>query len=231
MVTTSEAPENASGVSHDREDVEMKRWLVLLAFLMAVDAEAMVPLQRTTVAIKTDVKVKSESDRTRRDEYTNYGYRTGIEKDTKQSAFLSIEVRNMSPRVIEKLRIVYQLYELEFEHASNRTIVFNRAIGRGREKLVPAGKGELSVENLKPLEVKVVESEPITSSYRSTQDTTKLISQTTTSGRKFGGYIIEYFSGDELVKRDASSQRLHEAYLQALKVQQGAVPLQMKVIR
>ena len=209
----------------------MKTLMVLVVAAMATQVHTMVPLQRTTVAIKTDVKVKSESDRTRRDEYTNYGYRTGIEKDTKQSAFLSIEVRNMSPRVIEKLRIVYQLYELEFEHASNRTIVFNRAMGRGREKLVPAGKGELSVENLKPLEVKVVESEPITSSYRSTQDTTKLISQTTTSGRKFGGYIVEYFAGDELVKRDASSQRLHEAYVQALKAQQGAVPLQMKVIR
>ena len=209
----------------------MKTLMVLVVAVMAIQAEAMVPLQRTTVAIKTDVKVKSESDRTRRDEYTNYGYRTGIEKDTKQSAFLSIEVRNMSPRVIEKLRIVYQLYELEFERASNRTIVFNRAMGRGREKFVPAGKGELSIENLKPLEVKVVKSEPIESSYRSTQDTTKLISQTTTSGRKFGGYIIEYFSGDELVKRDASSQRLHEAYVQALKAQQGTVPLQMKVIR
>jgi len=209
----------------------MKTLMVVVVAVMAIQANAMVPLQRTTVAIKTDVKIKSEKDRKRRDEYTNYGYRTGIEKDTKQSAFLSIEVRNMSPRVIERLRIVYQLYELEFERASNRTIVFNRAMGRGREKFVPAGKGELSIENLKPLEVKVVKSEPIESSYRSTQDTTKLISQTTTSGRKFGGYIIEYFSGDELVKRDASSQRLHEAYVQALKAQQGTVPLQMKVIR
>lgn len=209
----------------------MRRCLVLLAFLMAVDAEAMVPMQRTTVAIKTEVKVKSEKDRTRRDEYTNYGYRTAIEKDTKQSAFLSIEVRNMSPRPIEKLRIVYRLYELEFEHASNRTIIYRLGSGRGREKLVPAGTGELMIEQLKPLEVKVVESEPIASSYRSTQDTTKIISQTRTSGRKFGGYIVEYFSGDELVKRDASSQRLHEAYLQALKPQQGTVPVQMKVTR
>jgi len=209
----------------------MKTLMVLVVAAMATQVHTMVPLQRTTVAIKTDVKVKSESDRTRRDEYTNYGYRTGIEKDTKQSAFLSIEVRNMSPRVIEKLRIVYHLYELEFEQASNKTIIYRLGSGRSQEKLVPAGTGELTIEQLKPLEVKVVESEPITASYRSTQDTTKLISQTTTSGRKFGGYIVEYFSGEELVKRDASSQRLHEAYVQALKAQQGAVPVQMKVTR
>jgi len=209
----------------------MKKLFVLAITAMAIQAEAMVPLQRTTVAIKTDVKVKSGKDRTRRDEYTNYGYRTGIEKDTKQSAFLSIEVRNMSPRVIEKLRIVYHLYELEFEQASNKTIIYRLGSGRSQEKLVPAGTGELTIEQLKPLEVKVVESEPITASYRSTQDTTKLISQTRTSGRKFGGYIVEYFSGDELVKRDASSQRLHEAYLRSLQPQQGGVPLQMKVTR
>jgi hypothetical protein len=224
-------PSALSGAYSDRKDGTMKKLIVLVVTAMAIQAHAMVPLQQTSVAIKTDVKVKSEKDRTRRNEYTNYGYRTAIEKDTKQSAFLSIEVRSMSPRPIEKLRIVYHLYELEFEHATNKTILFTRAIGRGRERFAYAGKGELSIENLKPLEVKVVESEPIESSYRSTQDTTKIISQTRTSGRKFGGYIVEYFSGDELVKRDASSQRLHEAYLQSLKPQQGAAPVQMKVNR
>ena len=209
----------------------MKRLIVLAVAALAAQSQGMVPLQKTTVAIKTDVKVKSEKDRTRRTEYTNYGYRTAIEKDTKQSAFLSIEVRNMSLRPIEKLRIVYHLYELEFEHASNRTVLFTRAIGRGRERFAYADRGELSIENLKPLEVKVVESKPIESSYRSTQDTTKIISQTTTSGRKFGGYIVEYFSGEELVKRDASSQRLHEAYLQSLKAKQGTSAVQMKVVR
>jgi hypothetical protein len=210
----------------------MKKCLILLAILMAVEAEGMVPLQRPSVALKTDVKIRSSKDKNRRDEYTKYGNRTAVEKDTKQTACLAIEVRNMSPRVVKNIRVVYQLYELQFEQASNKTIIYRLGSGRSREKLVPAGKGELTIEQIKPLEVKVVESEPIESSYRSTQDMTKIVSQTKTSGRKFGGYIVEYFVGDELVKRDASSQRLHETYLRSLQAREGTAPsLMMKVQR
>jgi len=209
----------------------MKRWLVVLFVLMAVEAEGMVPLRRPSVALKTEIKVKSSKKKSRRDEYTKYGQRAAVEKDTKQTAYLAIEVRNMSPRIVKNLRIVYQLYELQFEQASNKTIIYRLGSGRSREKLVPAGRGELMIEQLKTLEKKVVESEPIVSSYRSTQDMTKVISQTKSSGRKFGGYIVEYFVGDELVKRDASSRRLHEAYLRSHRGQPGPGPTIMKIRR
>ncbi len=230
---TGEVPERGSGVSYDREDVEMKRWFILLALLIAAEADGMIPLRRPSVALKTDVKVKSSREKSRRDEYTKYGYRAAIEKDTKETAYLAIQVRNMSPRIVKNIRVVYHLYELQFQQASNKTIIYRLGSGRSQEKLVPAGTGELMIEQLKPLEVKVVESEPVESSYRSVQDMTKIVSQTKTSGRKFGGYIVEYFSGEELLKRDASSQRLHEMYLRALKAkQQEAAPaLRMNVGR
>jgi hypothetical protein len=209
----------------------MKRWLVPLIVLFALPAEGMFPLPNTKVPLKTDVRVRSSKKGTRQNEYSPYGVLTSVEKEKTQQAFLAIEVRNMSNRVLKDLKIVYQLYELQFESSTNKTVIFSRRVGRSKEKFVPVQKGELLIPELKPLENKVVESEALLSTYQSNQDMTKLLSQTSTSGSKFGGYIVEYFVGGKLAKRDASSRRLHEAYLGALEPKQPSPGMKMNVAR
>jgi hypothetical protein len=189
----------------------MKKWFVLLLMLPAFPMEGMVPLPQTSVPMKTEVKVKSEKQRTRKNEYSAPGYRTAVKKNTSQSVFLSIEVQSMSPKPIKDLRISYRFYELQFERSSGNRLVFARRWGT-KEKLVPSSGGQLTIEELKPLEKKVVESESLETSYGSETDTTKIISQTRTTGSKYGGYIVEYFVEGKLVKWDASSRRLLEAY-------------------
>ena len=209
----------------------MKRWLVPLIVLFALPAEGMFPLPNTKVPLNTDVRVRSSKKGTRRNEYSPYGVLTAVEKEKTQKAFLAIEVRNMSGKVLRDLKIVYQLYELQFESSTNRTVIYSRRAGRGKEKFVASQRGELVIKELKPLEKKVVESEPIVSTYQSSQDMTKLLSQTSTKGSKFGGYIVEYFVNEKLAKRDASSRRLHEAYLRAIQPKQTSPGMRMNVGR
>ncbi len=206
----------------------MKKWLVLLLLLTTVPAEGMFPLPQTKVPLQTDVKVKSHRTEQEKDKYSNSPVRTAVEKDATQKAILSIEVRNMSPRVIRDIKISYQLYELQFERSTSRRVLVGGGVG-SREKLVLATHGQLTINELKTLEKKVVETEPLETSYRATQDLTKLISRTKSSGSKFGGYIVEYFVGGELVKRDASSRRLHEAYLRFIQPTGTSSSLRMNV--
>ncbi|NQT81784.1 hypothetical protein HQ563_02085 [bacterium] len=206
----------------------MKKWFVLLLSLAALQAEGMVPLPQLNVPIKTDVKVKSSKDRNRKNQYSRRGLRTSVQKDTAQRVFLSIEVRNMSPKVIRDMTISYQLYELQFERSTGKRLVLTRRLGQG-EKLVAAGRGQLTIPQLKPLEKKVVESKPLETRYRSTLDTRKFVSQTKTTGTKFGGYIVEYSVGGRVVKRDASSRRLHEAYLRSIRPPGSSTGLRMNI--
>ncbi len=209
----------------------MRTSLAVLFALLATAAEGTVPLPRTNVALKTDVKVKSAKEGKRKNEYSEIGYRTSVEKDTTQKVVLSISVRNMSPQLLKDIKISYQLYELEFEYSTGQRLILSRQIGPSNERLVPKARGELKIEQLKRLEEKVVQTDPLESSYRSTQDMTKIISETRTSGSKFGGYIVEYYVGGELVKRDASSRNLLEAYVGSLGGQPGSGTLRMKVGR
>lgn len=199
----------------------MKRWLLVLLVLPALEAEGMVPLLKTSVPLKTKVRVKSEKQRTRKNQYSAPGYRTAVKKNTSQSVFLSIEVQSMSPKPIKDMRISYRFYELQFERSSGNRLVFSRRWGT-KEKLVPSSGGQLTIEELKPLEKKVVESESLQTSYRSETDMRKIISQTRTTGSKYGGYIVEYFVGGKVVKWDASSRRLLEAYAKSR--QRGTTP-------
>lgn len=208
----------------------MKKWFVLLLILMTVRAEGMVPLPQTKVPLKTDVKVKSSRRRTKGNDYSEYGARTSVRKNTQQRSFLAIEVRNMSPKVMKDIKISYQFYKLQFERSTGTRMVLTRRLG-GEEKLVRSGGGQLKIAQLKPLEKKVVESEPIETSYRATQDLNRRVSQTTTTGTKFGGYIVEYFVGGKLAKRDASSMRLYEAYLRSIRQPGTSAPLRMNIRR
>jgi hypothetical protein len=208
----------------------MKKWLVPLLVMFATHAEGVFPIQHTKVALKTDIKVKTSKKGTKGNEYSAPGAWTGVRKDKAQSTYLAIEVRNMSPKIVKDLKISYQFFELQFDRSSTTRYVFTRTMGPD-EKLVPSGRGELTIPQLKPLEKKVVETEPVETSYRSTQDLTKLIPQTKTTGSKFGGYVVEYFAAGQLVKRDASSRSLLEAYLRAIQKQKSAAPLRMNVGR
>jgi len=206
----------------------MKKWLVPLVILMAVQAEGMVPLPQLNVPLKTQVKVKSSRERNRKNRYSRTGVRTSTQKNTTQRVFLSIEVRNMSPKIIRDVKIIYRFYELQFERSTGQRIVFTRYLG-GTEKLVQSSTGQLSIAQLKPLENKVVTTEPFETSYRSTRDTRTYISNTRTAGAKFGGYIVEYSVGGQIVKRDASSMRLYEAYLRSIRQPGRSGPLRMNV--
>jgi len=190
----------------------------------------MFPLPQTKVPLKTDVKVKSSRRRTKRNDYSEYGARTSVRKNTQQRSFLAIEVRNMSPKTIRDIEISYHLYELQFERSTGTRLVLTRRLG-GEEMLVRSGGGQLRIAQLKPLEKKVLESEPIETSYRATQDLNKRVSQTRTTGTKFGGYIVEYFVGGKLVKRDASSRRLYEAYFRSIRQPGTSAPLRMNIRR
>ncbi len=194
----------------------MRRWLLPLLIVPVFGAEAMVPLPQMNVPLKTEVKVKSEKQRRRKNQYAPAGYQTSVNKNTSQSVFLSIEVRNMSPKVMKDLRISYQFYKLEFERSTGTRMVLTRRLG-SQERLVSATRGELKIKELKPLEKKLVESGSLDTSYNSVQDRTKVISQTKTIGTKYGGYIVEYFLGGQLARRDASSRSLLEAYVRSLR--------------
>lgn len=208
----------------------MKKWFVLLFILVAARGEAMLPLPRAKAPLRTDVKVKRSRAQRKKNEYSRHGFRTSVQKNTEQKTFLAIEVRNMSPKVIKDIKITCRFYELHFERSTGTRMVLTRRMG-STERLVPSGTGHLSIAQLKPLEKKVVESQPVETSYRAIQDTTKLISRTKTTGTKFGGYIVEYFVGGELVKRDASSRRLYEAYLRSLRQPGASSPLRMNIRR
>ena len=208
----------------------MKKWLVLSLILMAVHAEGVFPLLPSKVPLKTNVKVKSSRTKRKKAKYSPYGVRTSVQKDTTQKRFLSIEVRSMSPKIIRDIKISYQFYELRFEHSTTKRVLLTRRMG-STERLVPAGRGQLSIEQLKPLEKKVVETEPLETSYRSIQDRTKLIPKTTRTGTKFGGYIVEYYVGGELAKVDASSNKLYQAYLRSIQRPGTSSPLRMNIRR
>jgi len=219
-------PHNGS----DKEVGKMKKCLVLLLVFVAVQAEAVLPQRQPKVSLRTDVKVKSSKDRSKKEAYSVYGRQTTVQKDTKEAAFLSIEVRNVSPQVVRDLKIVYKLFELQIDRSTNKRIIYTGRNPR-TEKLVATESGQLKIEELKPLEKKVVESQTLETSYQSTQDRAWLISRTTTTGSKFGGYIVEYYVGDKLVKRDASSRNLLEAYMRSLQGQQPSNPLKMRTDR
>jgi hypothetical protein len=208
----------------------MKKWFVLLFILVAVRGEAMLPLRQAKVPLRTDVKVKRSRAQRKKNEYSGEGFRTSVQKNTEQNTFLAIEVQNMSPKVIKDIKILCRFYRLQFERSTGTRMVLTRRMG-DTERLVASGMEHLSIAQLDPLEKKVVESESLETSYRATQDTTKLISRTNTTGTKFGGYIVEYFVGDELVKRDASSRSLHEAYLKSLRRPGTPTPLRMNIRR
>lgn len=190
----------------------------------------MFPLPQTKVPLRTDVKVKQSRTQTNKNDYSRYGVRTSVRKNTEQKTFLAIEVQNMSPKVIKDLKVFYRFYELQFERSTGTRIVLTRRMGN-TERLVSCGSGQSSIPQLKPLEKKVVKSQPVETSYGATQDTTKLIARTKTTGTKFGGYIVEYFVGGQLVKRDASSRRLYEAYLKSLRKPGTSGPLRMNIRR
>jgi hypothetical protein len=208
----------------------MKKWFVLLFTLLLGRAEGMFPLPQTNVPLKTDVRVKSSRAQTIKSEHSPSGARTAIQRDTTRRVFLSIEVRNMSPRLVKDIAISYRFYELEFERSTGNRFVLTRRM-EDTEKFVAANSGRLTIAQLKPLERKTVETEPLETTYRSTQDLTKAISQTKTSGKEFGGYIVEYYVGDQLVKRDASSRRLYEAYLRSIGAPDTSQPLRMNIRR
>jgi hypothetical protein len=193
----------------------MKTWIFVLAILVGLHAEAAVPVSESRPALRTDVKVRSSRDRTRENKYSNVGVRTSVERDITEKAFLSIEVRNVSPKPLKDIKISYQFYELQIDRSTGNRMVLTRGMGPRAEKLIASGKGELSIEQLKPLEKKVVETEPIMASSHSSTDMTKLLADTKTTGRRFGGYVIEYYVGDIFVKRDASSMSLLQAHLKS----------------
>jgi len=205
----------------------MRKWLVLLLLIAISRVEGMVPLQQTTVPLKTDVRVKTSRRETVKDEYSGFGMRESSQKNITEKTFLSIEVRNLSGRLLKELKIVYRFFDLQFDRSTNERLILTRRMA-DTEKLIASGSGELTIADLKPLEKKVVETEPYETSYRSTQDLTKFIPRTKTTGTKFGGYIVEYFVAGQLVKRDASTRRLHEAYLRSIRAP-GANSLRMKV--
>jgi len=193
----------------------MKSWIFVLAILVGIQAEAAVPVSQSTPALRTAVKVRSARDRTRENKYSNIGVRTSVERDITEKVFLSIEVRNMSPKPLKDIKISYHFYEFQIDRSTTNRIVLTRRMGPGIEKLVASGKGELTIEQLKPLERKIVETEPTDASYHSSTDMTRLLADTKTTGRKFGGYVIEYSVDDKVIKRDASSMSLLQAHLKS----------------
>jgi len=191
----------------------MKKWLVLLFAVATVQAEGTVPLSGRSIALKTDVRVNTSIDRTRARRPRRYR-RWFPHSVTKEKVFLSIEVQNTTPQAMRHLRISYQFYEFKFAGPTGKKSASSRRWDITKT-LVPSKKGRLSVGELKPVEKKVVRTEPFEATYRSTQNRRKLVSQTRTRGRRFGGYIVEYYVGDRLIKRDVSSPSVLAARLRS----------------
>ena len=116
----------------------MKKWLLLLLIPITFGAEAAVSLPYKSIGLKTDVTVKISKETAKRD--LGFYRRRFPRTFTTETAYLSIELQNLSPTSPKDLRVSYESDAYDFDEPAEKKSDSSEKPETAK-KLVSCGRG------------------------------------------------------------------------------------------